>query len=74
MNKNKHDHFKHKHTEDDGKNKSHQNHEKHEDHKEHSSNQGHHDHHSHMVEDFKKRFWISLVVTIPSCGWSCTFK
>ncbi|SEJ79708.1 Cu2+-exporting ATPase [Bhargavaea ginsengi] len=26
---------------------------------------GHHDHHSHMIEDFKKRFYISLIVTIP---------
>ena len=26
---------------------------------------GHHDHHAHMVEDFKKRFWISLVLTVP---------
>lgn len=25
----------------------------------------HHTHHIHMVEDFKKRFWISLVFTIP---------
>lgn len=25
----------------------------------------HHDHHAHMVEDFKKRFWISLLLTIP---------
>lgn len=25
----------------------------------------HHDHHGHMIEDFKKRFWISLVITIP---------
>ncbi len=24
-----------------------------------------HAHHAHMVEDFKKRFWISLVLTIP---------
>ena len=23
------------------------------------------DHHKHMVEDFKKRFWISLIATIP---------
>ncbi len=30
-------------------------------HEEHS----HHDHHSHMIEDFKKRFWISLIITIP---------
>ncbi len=26
---------------------------------------GHHDHHAHMVADFRKRFWISLVLTIP---------
>ncbi len=26
---------------------------------------GHHDHHAHMVQDFKRRFWISLVFTIP---------
>jgi len=25
----------------------------------------HHSHHAHMVEDFRKRFWISLVLTIP---------
>jgi P-type Cu2+ transporter len=26
---------------------------------------GHHDHHVHMVADFKKRFWISLALTLP---------
>ena len=26
---------------------------------------GHHDHHAHMIADFRKRFWISLVLTIP---------
>lgn len=26
---------------------------------------GHHDHHAMMIEDFKKRFWVSLVLTIP---------
>lgn len=26
---------------------------------------GHHDHHTHMVADFKQRFWVSLVLTIP---------
>lgn len=25
----------------------------------------HQDHHAHMVADFKKRFWISLIITIP---------
>lgn len=27
--------------------------------------QGHHDHHQHMIEDFKKRFWVSIALTIP---------
>ena len=31
------------------------------DHQQHS----HHDHHAHMIEDFKKRFWVSLVLTVP---------
>ncbi|UCS91528.1 cadmium-translocating P-type ATPase [Echinicola marina] len=26
---------------------------------------GHHNHHEHMLEDFKKRFWVSIVLTIP---------
>ena len=26
---------------------------------------GHHDHHAHMVGDFRKRFWVSLAVTLP---------
>ncbi|MEQ8715117.1 MAG: copper-translocating P-type ATPase [Cyclobacteriaceae bacterium] len=26
---------------------------------------GHNDHHAHMIEEFKKRFWISLVLTVP---------
>jgi Cu2+-exporting ATPase len=26
---------------------------------------GHHAHHAHMLKDFKKRFWISLIATIP---------
>ncbi|MDX1617496.1 MAG: copper-translocating P-type ATPase, partial [Balneolaceae bacterium] len=29
------------------------------------SDSGHHDHHEHMVRDFRKRFWISLVPTVP---------
>ena len=27
--------------------------------------QSHHNHHAVMIEDFKKRFWISLILTIP---------
>ena len=26
---------------------------------------GHHGHHAHMVADFKKRFWVSLALTLP---------
>ncbi len=29
------------------------------------SGSDHHDHHAHMIEDFKKRFWISLLITLP---------
>jgi len=28
-------------------------------------NHDHDDHHTHMVEDFRKRFWIALAVTVP---------
>lgn len=31
---------------------------------EHGKN-GHHNHHEHMVSDFKKRFWVSLIITVP---------
>ena len=40
---------------------AHHQHEGHEKHKGHD----HHDHHQHMVEDFRKRFWIALALTIP---------
>lgn len=36
------------------------------DHPEHQAeHMGHHDHHAHMAADFRKRFWISLVLTLP---------
>lgn len=34
-------------------------------HNEHHAGKGHAAHHAHMLQDFKKRFWISLVVSIP---------
>lgn len=58
----------------------HQGHEGHAGHKDHStmthppSHQGapqakggheHHDHHAHMVADFRKRFWVSILLTLP---------
>jgi len=50
----------------DNKDHSKHNHDnmEHHDHKDHSEH-NHHDHHAHMVEDFKKRFWISLIVSLP---------
>jgi Cu2+-exporting ATPase len=33
--------------------------------KSHKGHGDHGDHHAHMVSDFRKRFWISLVLTIP---------
>jgi P-type Cu2+ transporter len=39
----------------------------HNDHKGYNPSHGHlgHDHHQMMITDFKKRFWISLVITLP---------
>ncbi len=34
-------------------------------HEAHDRHKGHADHHSHMVADFRKRFWISMIVTVP---------
>lgn len=34
-------------------------------HHEHNHNHVHGEHHATMIEDFKKRFWVSLVLTIP---------
>lgn len=31
----------------------------------HRSDSGHHDHHAHMVADFRRRFWVSLILTVP---------
>jgi P-type Cu2+ transporter len=31
----------------------------------HPGDHDHHDHHAHMAADFRKRFWISLVLTLP---------
>ena len=33
-----------------------------------------HDHHAMMIEDFKKRFWISLVITVPILALSAMIQ
>lgn len=54
----------HNHTHEDHK-QSHENHD-HSNHNDgHESHDHHQGHHAHMIDDFKKRFWISLVITLP---------
>jgi Cu2+-exporting ATPase len=40
-------------------------HHNHKEHNEKHDHGDHHDHHAHMIDDFKKRFWISLVIMLP---------
>ena len=51
-----HEHHAHHHTSSGKKSAGHGKHQGH---------GGHHDHHAHMVADFRKRFWVSLIATIP---------
>ena len=68
-----HDHEHHAHSMEhnhSGHEHTHQHHKtdqklKHEHHDHKSGGPSHHDHHAHMVAEFRKRFWISLVLTIP---------
>ena len=56
----------HKHHNHNDHGMEHHGHKEH-DHSKHSEHSGHnhHDHHEHMIKDFRKRFWVSLAVTIP---------
>src|SRR5699024_1614918 len=64
-NKHHHEHRSHEEHENHG-HTAHDDHEHHEHHNhDHSGHGGHADHHEHMIEDFKKRFWVSLVLAIP---------
>ncbi|SEM19382.1 Cu2+-exporting ATPase [Alkalibacterium putridalgicola] len=56
-NRSDHEDMNHEHHDSEG--------EGHHGHAAHGGHEGHHDHHAHMVEDFKKRFWISLVISVP---------
>ncbi len=67
---NKHQH----HHDEKSEMKEHKNHSQnvHSDHKDkhsnHNMNHKNHDHsahHGHMIEDFRKRFWVSLIITVP---------
>ncbi|MCL7488452.1 MAG: heavy metal translocating P-type ATPase [Desulfobulbaceae bacterium] len=52
----------HEHHDEHG---DHENHENHGDHENHGGHEDHQGHHAHMVKDFRRRFWISLVLTVP---------
>ena len=57
------EHAHHNHSEH-AQHADHTGHEGHGGHEDHSGH-SHHDHHAMMVRDFRKRFWISLAITIP---------
>ena len=62
-----HEHHQH-HTMKNPAYSNHKDHQAHEMmmHKEHNhKGHDHSAHHAHMIKDFRKRFWISLIVTIP---------
>ncbi|MEL6614141.1 MAG: copper-translocating P-type ATPase [Bacteroidota bacterium] len=56
-----HDHADHIHETADQTTASHDEHAA----MDHGEHGGHHDHHAMMVEDFKRRFWVCLVLTVP---------
>ncbi len=63
-----HDHNNHKNEHDHNDHKANQNnheqHDKHDDGHDHGSHD-HTGHHEMMIRDFRKRFWVSLIITIP---------
>ncbi len=70
--KSHHDNNNHQHHHAKEEHKDHQHQEEHNDNHEHAHGHGNgHDHHDHsehhamMIKDFKKRFWISLALTVP---------
>ncbi len=52
----------------------HQSHQKHEHSGEEHNGHDHSSHHEHMARDFKQRFWISILLTIPVLALSPMFK
>lgn len=46
--------------------RNHQRHnQRHDAHKHDHGGGGHHEHHQQMLEDFRRRFWVSLILTLP---------
>ncbi len=63
-------HEEHHHRESKGHDPDHSDHNGHGDHDSHD----HGDHHKQMVKDFRQRFWISLIITIPLLFLSSTIQ
>ncbi|SHH23471.1 heavy metal translocating P-type ATPase [Thermosipho atlanticus] len=69
----KHEHSEHENQHESHKSHEHMEHAEHAKHTEHTEHTGHaedghhnhHSHHAHMVADFRKRFWVSLILTVP---------
>jgi len=55
------------HENDGVEHKMHAEHTEHKEHIAHAEHKhhDHHEHHAHMVADFKRRFWVSLIFTVP---------
>src|SRR6056297_456196 len=65
-NQHSHDHGSHDHDSDEHGSHNHDSH----DHGSHDHTQ----HHKMMIKDFKKRFWISLILTIPILALSAMIQ
>jgi Cu2+-exporting ATPase len=48
-----------------GEHIEHKGHARHNEHKGHTTGQQHESHHAHMVADFRRRFWICLIISFP---------
>ncbi len=70
-NHSKHDHSEHPEAhfthnrESHGGHAAHAEHADHDAHEGHDEHDGHHSHHAHMVADFRRRFFVSLILMIP---------
>src|SRR5664279_5587653 len=59
------EHQEHQGQEHQGQGHQGQEHQEHQEHQGQSDHAGHQNHHEMMVADFRRRFWISIVVTVP---------
>lgn len=53
------EHQHHQHHRPEEKNSGHQQN------RQQGGSHDHHDHHRHMIRDFRRRFWVGLVLTVP---------